>query len=97
MECMINATALLMLAKTIITHSGIRGTLPLTVCVVCLTLMWLEAVLGLCLGCEIHGALVRRVEGVDRVFHPRRVDLAARERHVDFVVLHRVAHICAGG
>ena len=25
-----------------------------------MTLMWLEAVLGLCLGCEIYGALVRR-------------------------------------
>lgn len=48
------------LAMTIITHSGIRGTLPLTVCVVCLTLMWLEAVLGLCLGCEMHGWMVRR-------------------------------------
>lgn len=47
-------------AMAIITNVGIRGALPLTICVVCLTLMWLEAVLGLCLGCEIHGLLVRR-------------------------------------
>jgi hypothetical protein len=44
----------------VITNAGIRGALPLTICLACLVLMWLEAVLGLCLGCEIHGALVRR-------------------------------------
>jgi Domain of unknown function (DUF4395) len=48
------------LAMTVITNAQIRGPLPLTICLICLTLMWLEAVLGLCLGCEIHGALVRR-------------------------------------
>ena len=48
------------LAMMMITNSGIRGTLPLTICLICLTLMWLEAVLGLCLGCEIHGFMVRR-------------------------------------
>jgi hypothetical protein len=47
-------------AMMVITNSGIRGALPLTICLVCLTLMWLEAVLGLCLGCEIHGFMVRR-------------------------------------
>jgi hypothetical protein len=44
----------------VITNSGIRGWLPRSICLVCLTLMWLESVLGLCLGCEIHGLLVRR-------------------------------------
>lgn len=48
------------LAMMIITNTGIRGPLPLTICLICLTLMWLEAVLGLCLGCEIHRQLVRR-------------------------------------
>ena len=48
------------LAMTVITDSGIHGPLPRTVCLVCLTLMWMEAVLGLCLGCEIYGASVRR-------------------------------------
>jgi len=48
------------LAMTIITNASIRGPLPLTICLICLTLMWLEAVIGLCLGCEIHGMLVRR-------------------------------------
>lgn len=49
----------LALAMTIITNSGIRGTLPRTLCVICMTLMWMEAALGLCLGCKIHALLVR--------------------------------------
>ena len=44
----------------VITNSGIRGTLPRTICAICLTLMWMESVLGLCLGCKIHALLVRR-------------------------------------
>ena len=44
----------------VITNSGIRGTLPRTICLICLTLMWMESVLGVCLGCKIHGLLVRR-------------------------------------
>jgi hypothetical protein len=44
----------------VITNSGIRGMLPRTICAICLTLMWMEAVLGLCLGCKIHALLVRR-------------------------------------
>lgn len=47
-------------AMAVITNSGIRGWLPRSVCLACLTLMWLESVLGLCLGCEIHALLVRR-------------------------------------
>ena len=50
----------LSLAMTIITNSGVRGLLPRTICLICLTLMWMESVLGLCLGCEIHALLVRR-------------------------------------
>ena len=48
------------LAMMLITNSNIRGLLPLTICLICMTLMWLEAVLGLCLGCEIYGLMVRR-------------------------------------
>lgn len=44
----------------IITNSGIRGYLPRTICLICLTLMWLESVLGLCVGCQLHAWLVRR-------------------------------------
>jgi hypothetical protein len=44
----------------VITNSGIVGTLPRAICLVCLTMMWLEAVLGLCLGCKLHGIMVRR-------------------------------------
>lgn len=47
-------------AMALITHSGIRGALPLSICLVCLALMWMEAVLSLCLGCEIYAELVRR-------------------------------------
>ena len=47
-------------AMMVITNSDIHGTLPRTICLVCLTLMWLESVLGLCLGCEIYAFLVRR-------------------------------------
>lgn len=52
--------AVMALAMTVITNSGIHGPLPRTICLVCLTLMWMEAVLGLCLGCEIYGVMVRR-------------------------------------
>jgi len=48
------------LAMTAITNSGIRGYLPRTICLVCLTLMWMESALGLCVGCKIYGLLVRR-------------------------------------
>lgn len=47
-------------AMAVITNHGIRGALPLTICLLCLLLMWMETALGLCLGCEIHGWLVRR-------------------------------------
>ena len=47
-------------AMTVITNSGIRGYLPRTICLICLTLMWLESALGLCLGCRLHALLVGR-------------------------------------
>jgi hypothetical protein len=47
-------------AMTIITNSGIRGYLPRTMCLVCLTLMWMESALGFCLGCAIYRLMVRR-------------------------------------
>jgi hypothetical protein len=51
------------LAMTVITNIGIRGALPRTMCLICLSLMWMEAVLGLCLGCALY-ALLRRREWV---------------------------------
>jgi hypothetical protein len=48
------------LAMTVITGSGIRGYLPRTICLICLTLMWMESVLGVCVGCKIYGLLARR-------------------------------------
>jgi hypothetical protein len=47
-------------AMTVITNSGIRGYLPRMICLICLTLMWLESTLGLCVGCKIYGLLARR-------------------------------------
>ena len=48
------------LSMTVITNVGIRGWLPRSLCLTCLTLMWLESALGLCLGCKVHAFLVRR-------------------------------------
>jgi Domain of unknown function (DUF4395) len=48
------------LAMTVITNSGIRGYLPRTICLICLTLMWLESALGLCLGCKIYSLMAKR-------------------------------------
>jgi Domain of unknown function (DUF4395) len=45
---------------TVITNVNIHGLLPRTICLMCLALMWLESVLGVCLGCEMHALLVRR-------------------------------------
>jgi hypothetical protein len=45
---------------TILTNVGVRGWIPRSICLICLGLMWLESVLGLCLGCEIYGLLIRR-------------------------------------
>jgi len=47
-------------AMTIITNSGIRGWTPRSICLLCLTMMWLESALGLCLGCKLYGWLARR-------------------------------------
>jgi Domain of unknown function (DUF4395) len=47
-------------AMALITNLGIRGALPLSICAICLALMWLETALGLCLGCEIYRIGVRR-------------------------------------
>jgi hypothetical protein len=47
-------------SMVIITNSGVRGTLPRAICLLCITFMWLESVLGFCVGCRIHALLVRR-------------------------------------
>jgi hypothetical protein len=46
-------------AMTIITNSGVRGYLPRSMCLICLTLMWMESALGFCVGCKIYSLLVR--------------------------------------
>ena len=47
-------------AMTVITNVNIHGYLPRSMCLICLSLMWMESVLGLCLGCKIYTLLVRR-------------------------------------
>lgn len=48
------------LLMTVITNMNITGAVPLTFCVMCMALMWMEAALGLCVGCAIYKWLVRR-------------------------------------
>lgn len=48
------------LPMVVITNIGVRGMLPRTIRLICLTLMWMESVLGLCPGCKIYALLVRR-------------------------------------
>ena len=43
----------------VMTNLGIRGALPLTMCVICMALMWIESALGVCLGCKLYAWLVR--------------------------------------
>lgn len=37
---------------------GMRGAVPFTICGICLTLLWLEASLGLCVGCKMYSGLI---------------------------------------
>lgn len=37
----------------------IRGLLPLSLCGICLTFMWMESSLGLCVGCKIYAWLLK--------------------------------------
>lgn len=39
---------------------GIRGTLPFSICLTCLTFMWLESAFGICVGCKIYGFLLNK-------------------------------------
>ncbi len=47
-------------AMSIITNAGITGWLPRTLCIICLVFLWLESVLGFCVGCELYGFMVKR-------------------------------------
>lgn len=37
-----------------------RGPLPLSICSICLTLMWMESALGICVGCKIYYFLIKK-------------------------------------
>jgi len=47
-------------SMVVLTNIGVRGIVPRTICLTCLALMWMESVLGLCLGCKVYALLVRR-------------------------------------
>ena len=38
----------------------VRGMVPLSICGICLTLMWLESSCGICVGCKIYGWLLKK-------------------------------------
>jgi hypothetical protein len=46
-------------SMSIITNLEIRGGLPMTICVICMVLMWMEAALGICVGCKMYNGLVQ--------------------------------------
>ncbi len=37
----------------------IRGAVPFSVCIFCLTLMWFETSFGICIGCKIYNGLIK--------------------------------------
>ncbi|MBW2998892.1 DUF4395 domain-containing protein, partial [Candidatus Woesearchaeota archaeon] len=39
---------------------GVRGAVPLTICFICLGLMWIESSFGICVGCKIYWFLVNK-------------------------------------
>lgn len=39
---------------------GMRGWVPLSLCLLCLMLMWLEANAGICLGCKMYDAFLKK-------------------------------------
>lgn len=46
------------LSMSLITNLNITGQVPFTICMICLTLMWMETSLGICVGCKIYNFLV---------------------------------------
>jgi hypothetical protein len=61
----------------VMTNVGIRGALPLTMCAICMALMWMECALGLCLGVQD-----LRLARASRIQEPRRRDRALRRRRL---------------
>ncbi len=39
---------------------GVRGVLPLSICLTCLFFMWMETALGICVGCKIYQYLLKK-------------------------------------
>ncbi len=47
-------------SMTVTTNVNTHGTLPRTICLICIVLMRMEAMRGVCVGCELYALLVRR-------------------------------------
>lgn len=39
---------------------GISWLIPMAICMTCLGVMWLESAVGICVGCKIYGALLKK-------------------------------------
>jgi hypothetical protein len=39
---------------------GVRGVLPISICSLCLFLMWIESSFGICVGCKMYGFLIKK-------------------------------------
>lgn len=48
------------LSMMIITNLDIRNALPTSICMICITLMWMETALGMCVGCKIYSLFVHK-------------------------------------
>ncbi|MBW3021247.1 DUF4395 domain-containing protein [Candidatus Woesearchaeota archaeon] len=48
-----------------------KGVLPLSICFACLTLMWLEAAFGICIGCKIYWYLVKKKILTEPKYRPK--------------------------
>ena len=51
----------LIMASTVayLVNTGQNGDLSATLCMICILLMWMEASLGICMGCKIYGGLIK--------------------------------------
>ena len=48
----------------------IKGLLPFSICLTCLTFMWMESSLGICVGCKIYNYLLKKGVLQEPAFQP---------------------------
>ncbi len=47
------------LFMAVITNLNVTGNIPFTICFLCMTLMWMESTLGICVGCKIYRVVAK--------------------------------------